>query len=105
MHTSIQDKLSLSLVSSFWGLSLTLEASHMTHINTNTTRIILTLTSFTPAYFTGGPDHDRLGFRYWKHPGPFVEFDGVFGRAHFQLYQCQIAAAEAKNPRCNMPRA
>jgi amino acid permease len=27
----------------------------------------------------GGPDHDRLGFRYWKHPGPFVQFDGIAG--------------------------
>ena len=27
----------------------------------------------------GGPDHDRLGFRYWKHPGPFVQFDGISG--------------------------
>ena len=27
----------------------------------------------------GGPDHDRLGFRYWKHPGPFVQFDGIPG--------------------------
>jgi hypothetical protein len=27
----------------------------------------------------GGPDHDRIGFRYWKHPGPFVQFDGISG--------------------------
>jgi yeast amino acid transporter len=27
----------------------------------------------------GGPDHDRLGFRYWKNPGPFVQFDGIAG--------------------------
>ena len=27
----------------------------------------------------GGPNHDRLGFRYWKHPGPFVQFDGIAG--------------------------
>lgn len=27
----------------------------------------------------GGPNHDRLGFRYWKHPGPFVQFDGIEG--------------------------
>ena len=27
----------------------------------------------------GGPDHDRLGFRYWKNPGPFVQFDGISG--------------------------
>ena len=27
----------------------------------------------------GGPDHDRVGFRYWKHPGPFVQYDGIAG--------------------------
>jgi amino acid transporter len=27
----------------------------------------------------GGPDHDRLGFRYWKHPGPFAQYDGIAG--------------------------
>jgi hypothetical protein len=27
----------------------------------------------------GGPDHDRIGFRYWKHPGPFVQYHGITG--------------------------
>ncbi len=27
----------------------------------------------------GGPDHDRIGFRYWKNPGPFVEYNGITG--------------------------
>ena len=27
----------------------------------------------------GGPDHDRVGFRHWKNPGPFVQFDGIPG--------------------------
>jgi Amino acid permease len=27
----------------------------------------------------GGPDHDRLGFRYWKNPGPFVQYEGIAG--------------------------
>ena len=27
----------------------------------------------------GGPNHDRIGFRYWKHPGPFAQFDGISG--------------------------
>ena len=27
----------------------------------------------------GGPDHDRLGFRYWKRPGPFVQYEGIPG--------------------------
>lgn len=32
----------------------------------------------------GGPDHDRLGFRYWKNPGPFVNFNGITGsKGHF----------------------
>ena len=52
---------------------MTLAASY---IQTNFThnRIILTL-----VYFTGGPDHDRIGFRYWISPGPFVQFDGIPG--------------------------
>jgi amino acid transporter len=24
-------------------------------------------------FFGGGPNHDRLGFRYWEHPGAFVK--------------------------------
>ena len=27
----------------------------------------------------GGPNHDRLGFRYWKDPGVFVQFHGIEG--------------------------
>jgi len=27
----------------------------------------------------GGPNHDRIGFRYWKNPGPFVQFNGIAG--------------------------
>ena len=27
----------------------------------------------------GGPSHDRLGFRYWKKPGPFVQYNGIGG--------------------------
>lgn len=27
----------------------------------------------------GGPNQDRIGFRYWKEPGPFVQFDGIGG--------------------------
>lgn len=27
----------------------------------------------------GGPDHDRIGFRFWKNPGPFVQADQVSG--------------------------
>ncbi|KAJ7507445.1 amino acid permease [Mycena galericulata] len=69
----------------------------------------------------GGPNHDRLGFRYWKHPGPFVQYDNIGGakgqflgwwavmtQAAFS-YMCAllvlIAAGEAKNPRRNLPKA
>ena len=32
----------------------------------------------------GGPNHDRIGFRYWKDPGPFVEYNGIKGsKGHF----------------------
>ena len=27
----------------------------------------------------GGPNHDRIGFRYWIDPGPFVQFHGISG--------------------------
>jgi amino acid transporter len=27
----------------------------------------------------GGPNHDRIGFRYWKNPGPFVQYNGIQG--------------------------
>lgn len=27
----------------------------------------------------GGPNHDRIGFRYWHHPGPFAQFNGISG--------------------------
>ena len=27
----------------------------------------------------GGPSHDRIGFRYWKHPGPFNQLNGISG--------------------------
>ncbi|KAH8999013.1 amino acid permease/ SLC12A domain-containing protein [Lactarius hatsudake] len=69
----------------------------------------------------GGPNHDRLGFRYWKHPGPFVQFDGIAGakgrflgwwavltQAAFSFIGTEIvaiAAGEAKNPRRNIPKA
>jgi amino acid transporter len=69
----------------------------------------------------GGPDHDRLGFRFWKHPGPFVQFNGISGskgrflgfwavlsQAAFSYIGTEIvaiAAGEAKNPRRNLPRA
>ncbi|KAF8174894.1 amino acid permease [Pholiota molesta] len=69
----------------------------------------------------GGPDHDRLGFRFWKEPGPFVQFANIGGskgrflgffavltQAAFSYLGTElvaIAAGEAKNPRRNIPKA
>ncbi|KAG6831278.1 hypothetical protein H0H92_011788 [Tricholoma furcatifolium] len=69
----------------------------------------------------GGPNHDRIGFRYWKHPGPFAQFNGIEGskgrflawwavmtQAAFSFIGTEIvaiAAGEAKNPRRNLPKA
>ncbi|KAL0950947.1 hypothetical protein HGRIS_007699 [Hohenbuehelia grisea] len=69
----------------------------------------------------GGPNHDRLGFRYWKNPGPFVQYDNIAGskgqflgwwavmtQAAFSFIGTEIvaiAAGEAKNPRRNLPKA
>lgn len=68
----------------------------------------------------GGPDHDRLGFRYWKNPGAFNTFlvDGNTGRflafwstlvsAAFSYNNIQVvslAGAETINPRKIIPQA
>ncbi|KAG1755091.1 amino acid permease [Suillus paluster] len=69
----------------------------------------------------GGPNHDRLGFRYWKNPGPFVQYNGIQGskgrflgwwavmtQAAFSFIGTEIvaiAAGEAKNPRRTLPKA
>ncbi|KAF8649785.1 hypothetical protein AX16_005551 [Volvariella volvacea WC 439] len=69
----------------------------------------------------GGPNRDRLGFRYWRDPGPFVQYAGIAGakgrflgwwavmtQAAFSFIGTEIvaiAAGEAKNPRRNIPRA
>ncbi|THH01261.1 hypothetical protein EW026_g1403 [Hermanssonia centrifuga] len=69
----------------------------------------------------GGPNHDRIGFRYWKHPGPFTQFGGIAGskgrflawwnvmtQAAFSFIGTEIVAiagGEAKNPRRNIPKA
>lgn len=68
----------------------------------------------------GGPSGDRLGFRYWKDPGVFVQYadiPGALGRflgfwavliqAGFSFIGCEIVAiagAEAANPRRNVAR-
>ncbi|OCF43945.1 AAT family amino acid transporter [Kwoniella heveanensis CBS 569] len=69
----------------------------------------------------GGPDHEKTGFRYWRDPGPFVQYAGIGGalgrflgfwavltQAAFSYIGTEIvaiAAGEAKNPRRNLPRA
>ena len=70
----------------------------------------------------GGPNHDRLGFRYWKDPGAFkaysdtisgdtgrfVAFMSCFVYALFCYTGIEltgIVAAEAANPRKNVPKA
>ncbi|KAI0075661.1 amino acid permease [Panus rudis PR-1116 ss-1] len=69
----------------------------------------------------GGPNHDRIGFRYWRNPGPFPQYHGIPGskgrflaftacltQAAFSFIGTEIVAiagAEAKNPRRNIPKA
>lgn len=68
----------------------------------------------------GGPTHDRLGFRYWKHPGAMKEyvatgsegrFLGLFStlvNAAFSyggVEMVAVAAGEAEDPRRNIPKA
>lgn len=68
----------------------------------------------------GGPSHDRIGFRYWKDPGPFVEYltSGNTGKflgfwstlisAAYAFCNIQVVAltgAETKNPRKLIPDA
>ncbi|EEA23704.1 hypothetical protein TMatcc_006785 [Talaromyces marneffei ATCC 18224] len=68
----------------------------------------------------GAPNHDRIGFRYWKNPGPMLEYlePGTLGRflAFFKVFisatfayggseMVVVAAGEAENPRRNIPKA
>lgn len=68
----------------------------------------------------GSPTHDRLGFRYWKHPGamkPYIA-DGATGRflglwstlvnaafSYGGVEMVAVAAGEAEDPRRNIPKA
>ncbi|KAF3806847.1 Proline-specific permease [Colletotrichum gloeosporioides] len=72
-------------------------------------------------FFGGGPNHDRLGFRYWKTPGPVNTYleGGDIGRfvALLQSFvltsfafilapeQLIVTAGEMQLPRQNLPRA
>ena len=69
----------------------------------------------------GGPDHDRIGFRYWKNPGAmktyvsttpttgrFLGFFSTLVNAAFSyggVETVAVAAGEAENPRHNIPKA
>lgn len=74
-------------------------------------------------FFGGGPNHDRLGFRYWKTPGAFAEpylvpsiSTGRFLAFWTSMIKCGFsfifspelitaAAGEAESPRRNIPKA
>ncbi|AJV92298.1 Dip5p [Saccharomyces cerevisiae YJM1478] len=70
----------------------------------------------------GGPNHDRLGFRYWRDPGAFkeystaitggkgkfVSFVAVFVYSLFSYTGIEltgIVCSEAENPRKSVPKA
>lgn len=68
----------------------------------------------------GAPSHDRLGFRYWKHPGAMAEYigNGATGRfagwfstlitASFAFGGSEgiiAAAGEVQNPQSSIPKA
>ncbi|KAF2397919.1 hypothetical protein EJ06DRAFT_481483 [Trichodelitschia bisporula] len=68
----------------------------------------------------GGPSHDRLGFRYWKHPGAMKEYVGKGDTGRFLglfstlvnaafsyggVEMVAVAAGEAEDPRRNIPKA
>ncbi|KAF8159384.1 general APC amino acid permease [Crassisporium funariophilum] len=71
----------------------------------------------------GGPDHDRIGFRFWKNPGAvagagltpshigldrFLGILGVLVQAAFSFQGMElvvIAASETENPRRNIAKA
>ncbi|KAM0470467.1 hypothetical protein ACHAP7_009531 [Fusarium lateritium] len=69
----------------------------------------------------GGPDGEYIGFRYWKNPGPFVQYQGVSGSlgqflgffsglttAAFSSIGAEmlaLLAAETRNPRKVLPTA
>ena len=42
----------------------------------------------------GGPNHDRIGFRYWKNPGPFTDYYGTGAKGHF-LGTCSVITQAA----------
>ncbi|TEY54934.1 hypothetical protein BOTCAL_0235g00060 [Botryotinia calthae] len=69
----------------------------------------------------GAPNHESVGFRYWKDPGPFVPYNGITGskgnflaffsafiNASFSYIGVEtvvVAAAETENPHKSIPKA
>ncbi|GAQ08692.1 proline-specific permease [Aspergillus lentulus] len=69
----------------------------------------------------GGPDGESIGFRYWRDPGPFVQYLGIEGSlgqflgfwttlnnavfAYSGIQNITIPAAETKFPRHSIPEA
>ncbi|KAM3084835.1 hypothetical protein ACMFMG_003284 [Clarireedia jacksonii] len=69
----------------------------------------------------GGPNGETYGFRYWRNPGPFVEYIGYTGAlGHFMgfwttfsnavyaysgIENISLAAVETQSPRRNIPIA
>lgn len=68
----------------------------------------------------GGPTRDRLGFRYWKHPGAMKEYVALGDKGRFLglfstlvnaafsyggVEMVAVAAGEAEDPRRNIPKA
>ncbi|PCG99117.1 Amino acid/polyamine transporter I [Penicillium occitanis (nom. inval.)] len=69
----------------------------------------------------GGPNHESIGFRYWRNPGPFVQYLGISGSlgrflgvwtslnnalyAYSGIEAITVAAGETKSPRQAIPQA
>jgi amino acid transporter len=68
----------------------------------------------------GGPNHDRIGFKFWRRPGAMKEYDstghtgrflGLFSTlvnaafSYSGVETVAVAAGEAANPRKNIPKA
>lgn len=43
----------------------------------------------------GGPSHNRIGFRYWKDPGPFAQFENIGGTVGRFLAFCSVLTQAA----------
>ncbi|KAK0214909.1 amino acid permease/ SLC12A domain-containing protein [Armillaria fumosa] len=52
----------------------------------------------------GGPNHDRIGFRYWKNPGALGRA-GLVSKINTDRFLAVIAASETESPRRNIGKA